>query len=181
MRRLLLDINTGQQLSLAVSPPAIASVARPVPVAPTSELNGSGVQGDFCEQRELLYPPTKWFASKHAVVLHDSVQVLHSRARQLKPFVPNELCRGQNSAAILLKRGVKLRDSPEVAITEVALKWVLRVQVASVHESMSVIRIHTEEATSIDQLSSERDCDQNKKTWEVVVPVDDISCKCPVG
>jgi len=65
VRRLILEINTGQQLGLAVSPPAIASVARAVPVAPTSELNGSGVQGDSREQRELLYPPTKWFASKH--------------------------------------------------------------------------------------------------------------------
>ena len=65
-------------VDLAVRPPAIASVARPVTRTPASELDGCGVQCNLGKQCELLYPPTKRLASKHAVILYDCIQMLHS-------------------------------------------------------------------------------------------------------
>ena len=60
-------------------------------------------------------------------------------------------------------------------ITNVALEWLLRVQVPRVQVRVTVVRVHAEQATCINQLARHCDRNENEKRRETVVTIHNVS------
>mmetsp|Transcript_23675 Transcript_23675/g.43328 ORF Transcript_23675/g.43328 Transcript_23675/m.43328 type:complete len:124 (+) Transcript_23675:239-610(+) len=114
------------------------------------------------------------------MVLHYGIQVLYSRTNKLEPIIPNQLVGSQHAALVFLIRCIKVRACAKVAVANIALKWLLWMQVPRVHVRVRVVRIHTEQATGVNKLACKCDAEKNEKTGEIVVAVYDVARKEPI-